>query len=133
MSVLYSLPYPLGLAVRGWASSRQKGYERHGFFLVGSGFCGTRLQLAKSRSRATHKDVCLVTKAAHLEAISDLSTGAFLAAFRRFVARLGRCAKIWSDNGTNFRGADAKLKTMFRKASAFYKEAGKHFANQGTS
>ena len=53
--------------------------------------------------------VCLSTKAVHLEAVSDLTSEAFLAAFRRFVARRGRCTDVYSDNGTNFVGANNLL------------------------
>lgn len=49
--------------------------------------------------------VCFSTKAVHLEATSDLSTQAFLAALARFIGRRGCPAKIFSDNGTNFVGA----------------------------
>ena len=45
-----------------------------------------------------------------------ISSDAFLAAFRRFVARRGKCANIFSDNGTNFVGASRKLDEDFRKA-----------------
>ncbi|XP_075163362.1 uncharacterized protein LOC142235997 [Haematobia irritans] len=54
--------------------------------------------------------VCFSTKAVHLEATSDLSTQAFLAAFARFIGRRGCPAKMFSDNGTNFTGAAEMLK-----------------------
>ncbi|KAL0829413.1 hypothetical protein ABMA28_004186 [Loxostege sticticalis] len=54
--------------------------------------------------------VCLATKAVHLELVSDLSTPAFLAAFRRMCARRGTPRHVYSDNGTNFVGADKILK-----------------------
>ncbi|XP_047998132.1 uncharacterized protein LOC125235579 [Leguminivora glycinivorella] len=57
--------------------------------------------------------VCMATKAIHLEAVSDLTTQAFIAAFRRFVARRGHCKDVWSDNGTNFIGSAKELKYMF--------------------
>ena len=41
----------------------------------------------------------------HLEAVTDLTTEAFLAALRRFVSRRGLPTLIQSDNGTNFVGA----------------------------
>ncbi|XP_058826381.1 uncharacterized protein LOC131686180 [Topomyia yanbarensis] len=41
--------------------------------------------------------------------LSDLSTPAFLAALRRFVARRGRMREIHSDNGTAFKGASNEL------------------------
>jgi len=58
--------------------------------------------------------ICLVTKAIHLELVSDLSTNAFLAALERFVSRRGLCAHIHSDNGTNFQGAANKLKEIYK-------------------
>lgn len=57
--------------------------------------------------------VCLVTKAVHIELVTDLSTEAFMACFRRMIARRGLCNIIWSDNATNFRGADAALKKVY--------------------
>ena len=49
--------------------------------------------------------VSLSVKAVHLEAVSDLTTEAFLACLRRFAARRGKPTLIWSDHGTNFVGA----------------------------
>lgn len=54
--------------------------------------------------------VCFVTRAIHLELVSDLTSEAFIAALRRFVARRGRPAQVFSDNGTNFIGAHNQLK-----------------------
>lgn len=59
--------------------------------------------------------VCMVTKAIHLEAVSDLTTKAFLAAFRRFVSRRGTCTDLYSDCGTNFVGASKELKVLHGK------------------
>lgn len=56
--------------------------------------------------------VCMTTRAIHLEAVSDMTSDAFLAAFKRFVARRGHCAELWSDNGSNFVGAARELKTL---------------------
>lgn len=53
--------------------------------------------------------VCFATKAVHLEVVSDLTTKAFIAALRRFIARRGRPSEIYSDCGTNFVGADREL------------------------
>ncbi|XP_075210165.1 uncharacterized protein LOC142317485 [Lycorma delicatula] len=57
--------------------------------------------------------ICLSTKAIHLELVSDLSTHAFLAALRRFTSRRGLCSNIYSDNGTNFVGANNLLRSMY--------------------
>lgn len=56
--------------------------------------------------------VCFSTKAIHLELVSSLTTDAFIAAFRRFVARRGRCSHLHSDCGTNFIGADKELRSL---------------------
>ncbi|XP_075162761.1 uncharacterized protein LOC142235393 [Haematobia irritans] len=58
--------------------------------------------------------VCFATRAIHLEAVSDLSTPTFLAAFARFVSRRGSPKDMYSDNGTNFVGASRVLKSDFR-------------------
>ncbi|XP_049290621.1 uncharacterized protein LOC125767774 isoform X1 [Anopheles funestus] len=57
--------------------------------------------------------VCMVTKAIHLEAVENLSTGAFLAALRRFVSRRGIPEEIYSDNATNFVGAKHELRELY--------------------
>ena len=56
--------------------------------------------------------VCLTVKAVHLELVSDLTTEAFIAALRRFIARRGCPALIWSDHGSNFVGAKSELKAL---------------------
>lgn len=53
--------------------------------------------------------VCLATRAIHLEAVEDLTSKAFIASLRRFMARRGKCSDIFSDNGTNFVGAKKEL------------------------
>lgn len=45
----------------------------------------------------------------HLEAVSDLTAAAFIADFRRFVARRGAVRKLYSDNGTNVVSANKIL------------------------
>lgn len=61
--------------------------------------------------------VCFATKALHLELVSDLTSEAFLAALRRFVARRGRCSQLFSDCGTNFVGAHKILINHMQSAS----------------
>lgn len=53
--------------------------------------------------------VCQVTRAVHLEAVTSMSSRAFLDAFHRFCARRGTPVYIYSDNGTNFVGAEREL------------------------
>ncbi|GFR11577.1 integrase catalytic domain-containing protein [Trichonephila clavata] len=57
--------------------------------------------------------ICIATKAVNFEFFSDLSTAAFLAALRRFIAR--SCpSKIISDNGSNFKGASSYLRELMQ-------------------
>lgn len=78
--------------------------------------------------------VCMATRAIHLEAVTDLTSQAFLAAFRRFVARRGHCSHLWSDNGTNFTGAAKELKELFLQGqSNMAKEVAEVIANDGTT
>ncbi|GFW08014.1 integrase catalytic domain-containing protein [Trichonephila clavipes] len=48
---------------------------------------------------------CAVYRAIHLELLTSVSTEKFLLGLRRFIARRGRPSVIYSDNGTNFKGA----------------------------
>jgi len=64
--------------------------------------------------------VCFATKAIHIEIVTSLTTEAFLAALRRFIARRGKPWTIHSDNGTNFHGAGNEfhaIDTMLQSTS----------------
>lgn len=56
--------------------------------------------------------VCLVTRAIHLELVSDATTQAFIAALRRMISRRGIVTEIISDNGTNFVGANNYIRNI---------------------
>ncbi|XP_022816835.1 uncharacterized protein LOC111349816 [Spodoptera litura] len=85
------------------------------FLNTGIDFAGPyQVLMSKGRGARTNKAyiaifVCMSTKAIHLELVGDLTSDAFIGAFRRFVARRGRCAHIWSDQGRNFVGANKLL------------------------
>lgn len=57
--------------------------------------------------------ICLCTKAIHLELAADLSTDAFMAAFKRFLARRGSVSVMYSDAGKNFLGARNQLDKIY--------------------
>lgn len=93
---------------------------RRPFDQVGVDYAGP-LQLKESRLRKSRifkiyiaVFICFTTKAVHLEVVTELSTDAFLAAFDRFVARRGLPADVYSDCGTNFVGADKKLRELIQ-------------------
>ena len=52
---------------------------------------------------------CLTTRAIHLEVVASLDTSSCVAGIERFIARRGTPSIFWSDNGTNFVGAEKEL------------------------
>ena len=58
---------------------------------------------------------CLTVRAVHLELANDLSTDSFILASRRFCARRGNPKLFWTDNGTNFIGANNELKEAIKE------------------
>ena len=108
------------------------------FLHTGVDYAGPiHMRLSKGRGTKSHKGyisvfVCLATRAVHLEAVSGYSTEDFLLAFRRFIARRGRCALLTSDCGTNFVGADKELRNLFQQASSQGSEIAKQLAEDGT-
>lgn len=93
------------------------------FLHVGVDFAGPIItKLYKGKCKKTAKSyiavfVCMVTKAMHLESVGELTSEAFLATFRRFVARRGRCSDIYSDCGTNFVGANREMVNFEKQLS----------------
>lgn len=68
--------------------------------------------------------VCMSTKAIHIELVTELTTQSFILTLKRFISRRGNPAKIMSDNGTNFVGANNHLKEL----REFFKN--KHFSTE---
>lgn len=54
---------------------------------------------------------CLAIRAVDIEIAHDLTTESFIQAFTRFVSRRGPPIEVYSDNGTNFKGAEVEIKT----------------------
>lgn len=50
--------------------------------------------------------VCMITRAVYLDCVTGLSSEKFLEAYTRFVSRRGIPEVLYSDNGTNFFGAN---------------------------
>lgn len=77
----------------------------------------TRLRGQKTYKNYVVLFVCLATRAIHLELVNDYSTNGFLAAFKRFASRRGLPTIMYSDNSTNFRGAERELVRVFQNLS----------------
>lgn len=98
--------------------------EAKPFVNTGLDFAGPyNITLTKHRGVKSQKSylclfVCLSTKAVHLGLVSDLSKDAFLNALKRFLARRGPIATLWSDNGTNFIGAKNYLSEVYQMLSS---------------
>lgn len=76
--------------------------------------------------------VCMATSAVHLEVVTDYTTEAFIAAYKRFSSRKGICATLHSDCGTNFVDADAALRQRFESSSQELRDLATLLANDGT-
>ncbi|XP_076166486.1 uncharacterized protein LOC143146252 [Ptiloglossa arizonensis] len=80
-------------------------------------YAGTFLVVDCGRYRTSRKAylclfVCFVTKTVHLELATDLTIESILKCLRRFISRRGRCRAVYSDNGTNFIGAQNELRAL---------------------
>ena len=58
---------------------------------------------------------CLVTRAVHLEVVTDMSTETFIRALKRFSARRGVPCKFHSDNRKTFKAAACFLEAVFKE------------------
>lgn len=58
---------------------------------------------------------CLVSRAVHIEVASSLTTDSAMMALQRMGSRRGYPSHIFSDNGTNLRGANEELKRALRE------------------
>ena len=58
---------------------------------------------------------CLTTRAVHVEVVPSMDTSSCVMGVERFVSRRGTPAMIWSDNGTNFIGAEKELRECVEK------------------
>lgn len=55
---------------------------------------------------------CAITRAVHLELVSDLTTERFILAFRHFISRRGVCRVVLTDNSHISQGRQGTLRTL---------------------
>ncbi|GBM31475.1 hypothetical protein AVEN_141177-1 [Araneus ventricosus] len=90
------------------------------FDRVGVDFAGPLMTKCQHIRKATQFKsniclfICAATRAVHLELVSSLSTEAFLAALRLFIAQRGHPSEILLDNSSNFIGSANHLKQLFK-------------------
>lgn len=89
------------------------------FLRVGVDYCGP-LYIKEKRHRNRQRVkvyvvvfVCMVTKPVHLEIASDLTSETFIVALKRLFSRRGKSTDIFSDNATNFVGANRELEEVY--------------------
>lgn len=89
------------------------------FSVTGLDLCGPYFVTYKNQRKGMLNKIyicvciCFVTRAIHLELLSDLTSNALIATLKRFIARRGKCSKIFTDNATNFVGANYQLKKFY--------------------
>lgn len=92
--------------------------ETPAFSFTGVDFAGPLLVRATLASPSTKVWIslftCYVTRAVHLDVVTDQSTVAFIRCLKRFVARRGLPNRFISDNGKTFKAAAKYLDTVFK-------------------
>ncbi|XP_063377497.1 uncharacterized protein LOC134664680 [Cydia fagiglandana] len=85
-------------------------------------FCGIDLfgpmEVTVGRRREKRYGVlftCLTVRAVHIEVVHTLTTDSLIMALRRMASRRGWPSNIYSDNGTNLRGADVELRRSIQE------------------
>ena len=77
--------------------------------------------------------VCLSCYLSHpAKIVTDYSTDAFLAVYKRFIYRRGICATLNSDCGTNFKRAVKELEILFSQSSSELRDITSLIANDET-
>nr|CAI5846278.1 unnamed protein product [Callosobruchus analis] len=100
------------------------------FYISGVDLAGPfNIKDGKLRNRSIIKAylcifICFTTKAVHLEAVYDLTSQSFLNALYRFVSRRGLCHTLYSDNATNFTGANNELTSIYTNVANFSTDPG---------
>ena len=73
---------------------------------------------------------CLSVRAVHLEITHSMDTDSFIQALKRLIARRGNIRVIYSDNGSNFVGAEKELQKAYNEVD--HKKIEEYLQNQGT-
>ncbi|CAH8464754.1 unnamed protein product [Schistosoma turkestanicum] len=100
-------PLPVYRVQKGWYSFATTGVDYFGPLMVKKG--------RSLEKRYGCMFTCLQTRAVHIEMAYSLNTDSFIMALIRFIGRRGRPTDVFSDNGSNFVGAVAELKSFVQQ------------------
>ncbi|GFY25964.1 integrase catalytic domain-containing protein [Trichonephila clavipes] len=106
------------------------------FTIAGLDLCGPFLVKYKNYRKGTLNKVyicvciCFSTKAIHLELLSDVTSDALIATLKRFTSRRGKCSKFYTDNATNFVGANSILKKFHKLINFPDENLAKYFVSE---
>lgn len=101
-------------------------------------YCGPfKLTLSRNRGVKSTKSyiaifICFETRAIHLEIVSSLEAITYIAAFDRLISGGGPIQKLYSDNATNFKGADSEIRELFQRYCDLCKSQGNRVVNDPT-
>ena len=87
------------------------------FQVIGVDFAGPiAYKASKKKQGKAHLLLfaCSLTRAVHLELLTDQTTESFIKCLKRFIARRERPRKIYSDNGRSFVAANKWLRSIMR-------------------
>ena len=87
------------------------------FFLTGVDYFGA-INVKQGRSVVKRYGClfCFMTiRTIHLEMANSMSTDSFISALRKFISRRGKVAHLYSDNGSNFIGAEKVLRESIQQ------------------
>ncbi|XP_055632531.1 uncharacterized protein LOC129773008 [Toxorhynchites rutilus septentrionalis] len=100
-------------------AARLASFERP-FSYVGVDFFGpVMVKIGRSNvKRWVALFTCLTIRAVHLEVAFNLNTQSCIMCFRRFVDRRGAPLEVYTDNGTNFQGAERVLRQQVNSGLA---------------
>ncbi len=90
----------------------KRAFQDVGLDFAGAFWCRKGLQMTEKVYMAL--PVCFASKAVYLELLSDLKAQGCLAALRGFIAKRGAPEVIYSDNGSNFVGANSEIEAFQR-------------------